>query len=200
MSEGMESPLMPSHAAVQAEAEAISETMAAFAASLPAGVGQLVDLLAECVHSRGRIAIFGNGGSAAIAQHIAAELVGRFSKPRRALPAIALAADASVLTAVANDFSFEEAFGRQIEALVQSGDVAIGMSTSGGSENVARGLATARDLDATAVALVGCEPGVVGDAADLCVLVPSSDTPRIQELHLAVLHIVCRQLEEILES
>jgi len=158
-----------------------------------------IELVAWCLTAGGKIVLFGNGGSAAIAQHAAAELVGRYRKARPPLSAVALTSDTVLLTALGNDFGHEMLFERQIEALVRYGDVALGMSTSGQSVNVARGLAAAARLGARTIALVGAEPGVVGAAAELYVTFPVSDTARIQELHLAALHAACAYIDERLE-
>ncbi len=142
-----------------------------------------------------KLLIFGNGGSAADAEHIAGEFVGRFVAERRALPAIALSVSTSVLTAIANDSSFEEVFARQIEALGQPGDVAFGLSTSGTSANVVAGLRAARERGLRTLALTGRGGGKVRELADVCVHVPADETARIQEGHLLVAHIVCEVAE-----
>jgi D-sedoheptulose 7-phosphate isomerase len=143
----------------------------------------------------GQVLLFGNGGSAADAQHFAAELVGRFARTRRALPAIALTADTSVLTAVANDGSFESVFVRQIEALGRPGDLAVGISTSGASANVLAGLRAAKARGLHTVAFTGCDGGLIGSAVDLHVNVPSSVTARVQEVHRTLIHAVCELVE-----
>jgi D-sedoheptulose 7-phosphate isomerase len=142
-----------------------------------------------------KLLIFGNGGSAADAEHIAGEFVGRFVAERRALPAIALSVSTSVLTAIANDSSFEDVFARQIEALGQPGDVAFGLSTSGTSANVVAGLRAARERGLRTLALTGRGGGKVRELADVCVHVPADETARIQEGHLLVAHIVCEVAE-----
>ena len=142
-----------------------------------------------------KLLIFGNGGSAADAEHIAGEFVGRFVAERRALPAIALSVSTSVLTAIANDSSFEDVFARQIEALGQPGDVAFGLSTSGTSANVVAGLRAARERGLRTLALTGRGGGTVRELADVCVHVPADETARIQEGHLLVAHIVCEIAE-----
>ena len=138
-----------------------------------------------------KLITFGNGGSAAEAQHFAAELLGRFSAPRRPLPAIALSSDPSTVTAIANDFGYEEVFARQMEALAETGDIAIGITTSGGSESVVRGLRAARARGAIAVAWTGADPGRAGEASDLVLAVPSVTTARIQEVHSLAMHAIC---------
>ena len=156
--------------------------------------------IASCFRRGGKVLLFGNGGSAADAQHIAAELVGRFSTDRRALPAIALTTDTSTLTAVANDLGFEQVFARQIEALGQRGDVAFAISTSGGSPNVLAGVGAARERGLRVVALTGGDGGALAATADVAIVVPSTSTPRIQEGHLALEHAICEAVERIVLS
>jgi phosphoheptose isomerase len=151
--------------------------------------------IVEALTRGGRLLIFGNGGSAADAQHMAAELVGRFEHERRALAAIALSTDASVVTAVANDSGFERVFARQIEALGRPGDVAFGISTSGASPNVVAALQTARSRGLHTVALTGRDGGVVGTVAAVHVNVPSESTARVQEVHRTLLHVLCDIVE-----
>jgi D-sedoheptulose 7-phosphate isomerase len=143
----------------------------------------------------GKILICGNGGSAADAQHIAGELVGRFLKERPALPAIALTTDASVLTSLANDYSFAEVFARQTAALGNQGDALIAISTSGRSENVIRAAQTARRNGLSVIGLTGATGGRLAELCDACVRVPSTVTPRIQEMHILVGHILCELSE-----
>jgi D-sedoheptulose 7-phosphate isomerase len=149
----------------------------------------------EALRRGGKILVFGNGGSASDAQHFAAELVGRFTRERRALASIALTTDTSVLTALANDYAFERVFARQVEALGRPGDVALGISTSGGSANVLAALAAARDAGITTVALTGRDGGVVGRAADIHINVASASTARVQEVHRTLLHAICELIE-----
>jgi D-sedoheptulose 7-phosphate isomerase len=145
----------------------------------------------------GKVICFGNGGSATQASHLAGELVGRFRKKRRPLPAISLASDGGTLTCIGNDFGYSEVFDRQIAALAQPGDVAIGLTTSGKSENVVKALAVARAKGALTIALTG-SAGLVGDESDHLIAVPSSDTAHIQEVHLMVLHVWCIAIDEAL--
>jgi len=151
------------------------------------------------VREGGTIFLFGNGGSAADAQHIAGELVGRFTRERDGLPALALTTDTSVLTSVGNDYGFEEVFSRQVGALVRAGDMAIGISTSGGSQNVAKGLEVAKEIGAVTVALTGEAEGSLSRIAHFCIRVPSRDTPRVQETHIVLGHILCEAIEEGVE-
>jgi len=158
-----------------------------------------VVLLAKKVISRnGKILIFGNGGSAADAQHLAAELVNRFKKERAPLPAIALTTDTSILTAVANDYDFSQIFSKQILALGKKGDMALGISTSGKSSNVISALKVAKEIGLHTVGLSGGDGGLMKDVCDYLILVPSFETPRIQEGHLLFLHIFSELLEEII--
>ncbi len=144
----------------------------------------------------GKLLVCGNGGSAADAQHAAAELVGRFQRERAALAAIALTTDTSVLTSIANDYAFDQVFARQIEALGKAGDVVLGISTSGGSPNVVAALAAARRLGLRTIALTGCDGGEVGRAAEIHVNVPSPSTARVQEVHRTLLHAICELVED----
>ena len=150
----------------------------------------------KCLSEGKKIILFGNGGSAADAQHIAAELVGRFKLERRSYPAIALTTDTSCITALSNDYSFDIVFSRQCESLVQKGDVVIGISTSGNSINVKKGLDTARKKGATTIGLLGSNGGSIGKMVDIPIIVKSSSTPRIQEAHRTVYHIICEQVEK----
>lgn len=143
----------------------------------------------------GKLLVFGNGGSALDAQHVAAELVNRFERSRRALAAVALTTDASVLTSIANDVSFEQVFVRQIEALGRRGDVACGISTSGASANVVAALRAGRERGMVTIAFTGRDGGPVGLAADVHVNVASASTPRVQEVHRTLLHVVCDLVE-----
>lgn len=152
--------------------------------------------MADALLDRHQILLFGNGGSAADAQHIAAELVGRFYTERLALPAIALTGNTSVLTAVGNDYDFTRVFARQIEAHGRPGDVAVGISTSGTSPNVVRGIEVAGSLGLYTVALTGMHGGDLQAMAEECICVPSTDTPRIQEAHILIGHLLCEWVEQ----
>jgi len=148
-----------------------------------------------CYRAGGKVLVMGNGGSAADSQHFAAELVGRYRRERRALPALALNTDTSILTSVANDYSYADVFRRQIEAHVRQGDVVFGLSTSGNSENVCRALELARQRGAVTIVLAGGSGGRMRELADLALIAPSSETPRIQEAHIAMIHIICDLVE-----
>lgn len=148
----------------------------------------------------GKVVLFGNGGSAADAQHIASELVGRFKLERKAFPAIALNTDTSILTAVANDCGYEIVFSRQVEALVNRNDVVIGISTSGESPNVIKAIEVAKLIGAKTIGLTGGNGGKLAGMADLVLIVPSDNTPRIQEAHITIGHIVCELVEKELSA
>ena len=156
----------------------------------------VADAMFAVFEGGGKALIFGNGGSAADAQHFACELVGRFLRERKALPAIALTPDTTSLTAIANDYGFERVFVRQIEALGRAGDVAVGISTSGTSANVLAGLVYAKTRGLTTVAFTGGSGGQIGPAVDLHVNVPHELTPRIQEVHRTLIHAVCDLIEQ----
>lgn len=159
-----------------------------------------VDAIVGAFDRGGKVLIFGNGGSAADSQHLAAELVGRFVRERRALPAIALTTDSSVVTSISNDYAFDRVFARQIEALGHANDVAVGISTSGVSTNVVAGFAAAQAKGMITVAFTGRDGGPIGAAADIHLNVPSSSTARVQEVHRTLLHIVCDLIERRLEE
>ena len=152
--------------------------------------------IADALRSGGKVLTFGNGGSAADAQHFAAELVGRYLKDRPAWPAIALTTDTSILTAVANDLGYDAVFRRQVEALGRPGDVAIGISASGRSPNVVAALATAREMKLITIAMTGQGGGKLAGQVDYLIGVPHPATPRIQEVHGLVIHVLCEIVEE----
>jgi len=159
-------------------------------------IASTVVMLQDALGAGNKLLVMGNGGSAADAQHFAAEIIGRFKLERRALPAIALTTDSSILTAIGNDYGFDSVFSRQVEGLGNSGDVVFGISTSGNSPNVFAALAKARDLGCKTVALTGRDGGTLKTVADISIIVPSYDTPRIQEGHVTIIHILCDLLEK----
>jgi D-sedoheptulose 7-phosphate isomerase len=159
-------------------------------------VAKVSEILADVLRNGNKPLLFGNGGSAADAQHIAAELVGRFAFDRPALPALALSVNSSCVTAIGNDYGFDMVFARQIEALGRSGDVAIGISTSGNAANVLRGVAAARKMGLLSIGLTGAKGGALKSAVDYCICVPSSDTPRIQECHILIGHVISELVEQ----
>lgn len=154
-----------------------------------------LDTIVEAVRGGYKVLLFGNGGSAADAQHIAAELVIRYREDRAAIPAIALTTDSSALTACGNDMGFAAVFARQVEALGRPGDVAIGISTSGNSENVIAGLQQARRNGLRTVGLAGGDGGKLRDVTDIAIIVPSKITARVQEMHILIGHMLCKALE-----
>jgi D-sedoheptulose 7-phosphate isomerase len=159
-----------------------------------------VEEIKNGLQSGKKIVIFGNGGSAADAQHIAAEFLGRFKKSRKSLPAIALSTDTSTITSIANDDSFDFVFSRQCESLVESGDIIIAISTSGNSKNVINGLKVSLNKGAKTIALIGNNGGDVmakySELIDIPIIVESSSTPRIQEAHRTIYHIICELVED----
>ncbi len=168
---------------------------------LRSGLGQIVEiaeLTISCLKKGGKMIVFGNGGSASDSQHIAAELVGRFKKDRAGLPAIALTTNTSILTAVANDYGYEIVFAKQVEALAQKNDIAIGISTSGKAKNVAAAIKQAKKMGLKTVALTGGDGGELLKLADVSLIVPSMVTARIQEANITVGHIICELVEEAL--
>lgn len=179
--------------------EAIGLHQRLLAESVPA-VTQLAQLVTRTFQKGGQVFLLGNGGSAAEAQHIATEFVVRFKRQRRALPAMALTADTSVLTAAGNDFDFDQIFARQVDAMAGSRDVVVALSTSGSSTNVLEALRRARAVGATTVGCTGNRKGPLNDLVDHLVEVPSSDTQRIQEGHLLLWHIVCDLVDEAIAA
>ena len=167
-------------------------------APMAADIAACATLMCDALRRGNKILILGNGGSAADAQHFAAELVGRFLKNRSALPAIALTTDTSILTAVANDFGYDQVFSRQVEALAKAGDVVVGISTSGHSKNVQQALALAKTMNGQTVALLGRDGGTIAAQVDLALTVATPNTPRIQEAHLTIIHILCDLIESVL--
>ena len=153
--------------------------------------------MSDALRAGKKLLVFGNGGSASDAQHIASELVGRFQRERAALAAIALTTDTSILTSVANDYSFKQVFARQVEALGQAGDVAFGISTSGESPNVVAGLAAAKRQGLKTIALTGRDGGAIGRAVDIHVNVPDQNTARVQEVHRTLIHVMCELIEDV---
>lgn len=149
-------------------------------------------LVVETLKNGNKILLCGNGGSAADAQHIAAELTGKYKTERKGLPAIALTTDTSALTAIANDYGYDRIFDRQIEALANSGDLIIGISTSGNSKNIINALKVAKELGCKTLGLTGRNGGVMNEFCDINLIVPSNNTPRIQEMHILFGHIICQ--------
>lgn len=159
---------------------------------------EVIKLISHGFEMGNKLFFFGNGGSAADAQHLAAEFVNRYIMDRPPLPAIALTTDTSVLTSISNDFSFNEVFSKQLKALGKEGDIAIGISTSGTSSNILKAFEVAKEMGIKTVALTGNDGGVLAKVADHALIVPSSSTPRIQEVHILVGHILCELVEHYL--
>jgi D-sedoheptulose 7-phosphate isomerase len=164
--------------------------------SYPDKVQRAIDLLIERFSAGNKLLVCGNGGSAADAMHICAELVGRFLRDRRPLAAIALNADQTILTALSNDYCYESVFSRQVEALAKPGDVVWGISTSGNSKNVVQALRTAHTLGAWTIGLTGESGGAMAEHADVLLAVPLSATPRVQEIHVVTYHVICEAVEQ----
>ena len=160
-----------------------------------------IEIIYNTLKNGNKILICGNGGSAADAQHFAAEIVGRFKLERRGFPAIALTTDTSILTALGNDYGFDIIFERQVEALGKEGDVLVGISTSGNSENVIKAVNKAKKMGIYTIGLLGKGGGKLKDIVDLALIVPSNDTARIQECHLTIYHVICEEVEKrLIES
>ena len=159
-------------------------------------LAKVVEVSVKALKSGNKMILFGNGGSAGDSQHIAAELVGRFAFDRPALPALALSVNSSCVTAIGNDYGFDQVFSRQLEALGRSGDIAIGISTSGNSPNVLCGVLAAKKIGLHTVALTGQNGGKLKGAVDYCICAPSNETPRIQECHILIGHILSELVEQ----
>lgn len=168
--------------------------------SLSTIIERVAEQLIKTLKNNGKILLMGNGGSAADAQHIAAELVGRYLTERQGLPAIALTTDTSILTAVGNDYGYDKVFSRQIEALAQPVDVVVGYSTSGNSNNVCNAIDAAKAIGCYCVALTGESGGKLLDMVDSCIRVPSTETPRIQEAHAFIGHMLCDYVDNAFEA
>lgn len=163
--------------------------------SLLSQISKISSVIIEAYRKKNKVILFGNGGSAADAQHVAGELVNRLQMEREALPAIALTTDSSVLTSIANDYDYSRIFARQMEAFVKEGDVAIGISTSGSSPNVIEAVKVAKEKGAKTVGFTGTKGGKLAELVDFVIRVPSDETPRVQESHITILHIICCLVE-----
>ena len=187
------------HKMIQSEFEAHQKTIDAVLEKCIPDVEKASRIAIETLKNGNKILLCGNGGSAADAQHIAAELTGRYKSERRGLPGIALTTDTSALTAIANDYGYERIFDRQVEALANRGDLLIAISTSGNSPNILSALKTARELGCHTIGLSGRDGGLMNDACDLNIVIPSDDTPRIQEMHILVGHTICQAIDDAFE-
>ncbi|TXT65289.1 MAG: Phosphoheptose isomerase [Promethearchaeota archaeon] len=161
-------------------------------------IEEITQKIVEAYKTQKKVILFGNGGSAADAQHIAAEFVGKFYKNRDSLPALAFHTNTSVVTATANDFGYENVFERQVAAFTQEGDIVVGISTSGNSPNVVKGLEKAKSLGAITIGFTGMKENKIEKIADYCLKISSTDTPRIQEGHITAGHIICYLVEKTL--
>ena len=164
--------------------------------SLAPNIEKSITAIVKCLRKGNKVVLFGNGGSAADAQHIAAELIGRFNTNRKSLPAIALSDNPSTITAISNDFSFDSVFSRQCESLISKGDIAIGISTSGNSLNVKKGINTSKKKGATTIGLLGNKGGTIKKFVDIPLIVNSASTPHIQEVHRIIYHVICELVEK----
>jgi len=158
-------------------------------------INKVIEIISRCLISGNKVILFGNGGSASDAEHIAAELVGKFNFNRSSLPALALTTNSSTLTSISNDYSFDRVFSRQCESLVKKGDVVIGISTSGNSLNVKKGLLVSKKLSATTIGFLG-KKGSIKKIVDISLSVNYESTPEIQEAHRVIYHIICEQVEK----
>ncbi|MBT3393279.1 MAG: D-sedoheptulose 7-phosphate isomerase [Elusimicrobiaceae bacterium] len=172
------------------------ETLNWVSENLQEPVNQLAEKITKTLKAGGKVILMGNGGSAGDAQHIAAELVGRYKKERKAYPAIALNTNTSTITAVGNDYGYEHIFSRQVEAFANKGDIVIGISTSGNSKNVYLALEKAKQMGCLAVGLLGKDGGTIKNITDLNLIVKTNNTPRVQECHILIGHSVCEIVEE----
>lgn len=163
-------------------------------------IEKCIKIIVDCFENDNKVILFGNGGSAADAQHIAAEFIGRFKLERKSFPAIALTTDTSILTSLSNDYTYDVVFSRQCESFVSKGDVVIGISTSGRSKNVENGFIMAKEKDATTIGLFGNKGGNLKNIVDVPVIVDSTETPRIQEVHRVIYHIICEIVEKKLSE
>lgn len=180
---------------IKAQLDSHQKVMASVKGELASKIAAVADLLVDALGNGKKLLVMGNGGSAADAQHFAAEIVGRFKMERRGLPAIALTTDTSILTAIGNDYGFDQIFRRQIEALACEGDVVVGISTSGTSKNVHGALQLADELGCRTIGLLGKNGGTIREIVDVDLTVSCDDTPRVQEGHITIIHIICDLLE-----
>ena len=179
---------------IQKRLEKTSEIILGLESIIP-DINEAIDVISKCLIRGNKIVLFGNGGSASDAEHIAAELVGKFNFNRSSLPALALTTNSSTLTSISNDYSFDVVFSRQCESLVKKGDVVIGISTSGNSLNVKKGLLVSKKLSATTIGFLG-KKGSIKKIVDISLSVNYESTPEIQEAHRVIYHIICEQVEK----
>jgi D-sedoheptulose 7-phosphate isomerase len=180
---------------IQKELNAHQDTIAKTIEVMIPSIEKASTIIVDTLKSGNKVLLIGNGGSAADAQHIAAELTGRYKSERRGLPAIALTTDTSALTAIGNDYGYERIFDRQVDALANKGDLLIGISTSGNSQNIINAFTLAKEIGCTTLGMSGKGGGEMNHSCDLNLVIPSDDTPRIQEMHILVGHILCQAVD-----
>ncbi len=185
---------------IQNELQAHQETIKKTMDSMIQDIQSASELLVKVLKSGNKVLLVGNGGSAADAQHIAAELTGRYKNERKGLPAIALTTDTSALTAISNDYGYGRVFDRQVEALANPGDLLIGISTSGNSDNIISAFTLAQELGCATLGMSGKSGGKMNEVCDLNLIIPSDDTPRIQEMHILIGHILCQAVDDAFSS
>ena len=188
------------NAVITREFEAHLKTIQAVIGSMEADLEAASNLAVDVLKRGNKILLCGNGGSAADAQHIAAELTGRYKTERRGLPGIALTTDTSALTAISNDYGYAKVFDRQVEALANKGDLLIGISTSGNSSNIISALKCAKDIGCHTIGFSGRDGGAMNQVCDINLVVPSDDTPRIQEMHILLGHTLCQIVDDAFEE
>lgn len=181
---------------IRSQLKTHNEVIAEIGRTLPRAIASVAETISRALAAGKKLLVMGNGGSAADAQHIAAEIVGRFRLERRGLPAIALTTDTSIITAIGNDYGFDMIFRRQVEALAEEGDVVMGISTSGSSPNVVQALLLAGEMGCRTIGLLGKDGGSIKDCVETAVIVPGEETPRIQEGHITIIHIICDLVEK----
>lgn len=187
-----------SHTDVASMLRRSADVQARLARGATTDIQRAASLMAQALQTGRKIIWFGNGGSATQSQHMAAEFVGRFSKDRRSLPSVSLTENMASVTAIANDYAYDRIFERQLEGLSQPGDVAVGLSTSGSSRNVIAGLRKAQELGLTTIGLTGAKGHAMQRVCEVCIMVPTAETARIQEAHLTIGHILCALVEDVL--
>ena len=185
---------------IQKELHSHKETIEKTIEIMVPDIQEASTLMVTTLKSGGKVLLCGNGGSAADAQHIAAELTGRYKSERKGLPAIALTTDTSALTAISNDYGYDRVFDRQVEALANKGDLLIGISTSGNSQNIISALTSAKAAGCQTLGFSGREGGKMNKVCDINLVVPSTDTPRIQEMHILIGHILCQAVDDAFQG
>jgi len=185
---------------IDREFKAHLKTIQTVIVTMKSDLGDASSLVVEVLKRGNKVLLCGNGGSAADAQHIAAELTGRYKTERRGLAGIALTTDTSALTAISNDYGYNKVFDRQVEALANSGDLLIGISTSGNSKNIISALRCAKELGCTTIGFSGHDGGDMNEVCDINLVVPSDDTPRIQEMHILLGHTMCQIIDDAFEE